>query len=49
MKKVILLLLIAAVVFSCKKNEPTAPDMKKEAEVSFNVTTIFPDAAKDGT
>jgi hypothetical protein len=47
MKKVILLLLIAAVVFSCKKNEPTAPDVKKEAEVSFNVTTILPDAGRD--
>jgi hypothetical protein len=46
MKKVILLLLIAAVVFSCKKNEPTAPDVKKEAEVSFNVTTIFENAER---
>ena len=49
MKKVILLLLIAAVMFSCKKTETTKPDVKKEAEVSFNVTTIFPDAGRDWT
>jgi hypothetical protein len=47
MKKVILLLLIAAVVFSCKKNEPTTPQDKKVFEVSFNVTTILPDAGRE--
>jgi hypothetical protein len=47
MKKVILLFLIAAVMFSCKKNETTKPDVKKEAEVSFNITTILPDAGRD--
>ncbi len=49
MKKVILLFLITAVMFSCKKNETTKPDVKKEAEVSFNVTTILPDAGRDWT
>jgi hypothetical protein len=47
MKKVILLFLIAVVMFSCKKNETTKPDVKKEAEVSFNITTILPDAGRD--
>jgi hypothetical protein len=48
MKKVILLILIAAVVFSCKKNEtPVAAD--QYAEVSFNVTTLVPDAGRDWT
>ncbi|MCB2207588.1 MAG: hypothetical protein KQH67_04770 [Bacteroidetes bacterium] len=45
MKKVILLILIATVVFSCKKNETTTPD-KQQAEVAFNVTTILPDAGR---
>ena len=47
MKKVILLFLIATVMFSCKKNETTKPDVKSEAEVSFNITTILPDAGRD--
>ncbi|HHL57945.1 MAG: hypothetical protein DRI88_06610 [Bacteroidetes bacterium] len=47
MKKVILLFLIAATVVSCKKTENSTPDVKKEADVSFNVTTIFPDAGRE--
>ncbi len=47
MKKVILLFLITAVMFSCKKKETTQPDIEKYAEVSFNVTTLVPDASRD--
>ncbi len=47
MKKVILLILIAATIVSCKKTDSDAPDVKKEAEVSFNVTTILPDAGRE--
>jgi hypothetical protein len=48
MKKVILLLLIAATIVSCKKNETTTPAAEKqEAEVSFNITTIFPEASRE--
>ena len=43
MKKVILLFLITAVMFSCKKNEPTQP-AEQFAEVTFNVTTLVPEA-----
>jgi len=46
MKKVILLFLITAVMFSCKKNETTQP-ADQYAEVSFNVTTLVPDAGRD--
>jgi len=46
MKKVILLFLITAVMFSCKKNETTQP-ADQFAEVSFNVTTLVPDAGRD--
>jgi len=46
MKKVILLFLITAVMFSCKKNETTQP-ADQYAEVSFNVTTLVPDADRD--
>ena len=48
MKKVILLFLITAVMFSCKKNETTQP-ADQYAEVSFNVTTLVPDADRDWT
>ena len=47
MKKVILLLLIAATIVSCKKNETTQPAADQYAEVSFNVTTLVPDAGRD--
>jgi hypothetical protein len=47
MKKVILLVLIAAIAFSCKKNETTQPTADQYAEVSFNVTTLVPDANRD--
>ncbi len=47
MKKVILLFLITAVMFSCKKNETTKPDVQKQAEISLNITTILPDAGRD--
>ncbi|MCB2207590.1 MAG: hypothetical protein KQH67_04780 [Bacteroidetes bacterium] len=46
MKKVLLLLLIAAVVFSCKKNEPTTPE-KQQADLAFNITSIFSDESRD--
>ncbi|RLD70685.1 MAG: hypothetical protein DRJ02_10570 [Bacteroidetes bacterium] len=48
MKKVILLFLITAVMFSCKKNENPQPS-EKYAEVTFNVTTLVPDAGRDWT
>ncbi|MCB2207586.1 MAG: hypothetical protein KQH67_04760 [Bacteroidetes bacterium] len=47
MKKVILLFLIAATIVSCNKNETTTPAEKSEAELAFNVTTIFPDANRE--
>ncbi|MEE4258905.1 MAG: hypothetical protein V2I62_04035 [Bacteroidales bacterium] len=47
MKKVILLLLIAATIVSCKKNETTQPDADQYAEVSFNVTTLVPDGGRE--
>jgi hypothetical protein len=46
MKKVLLLILIAALMFSCKKNETPVAD-NQYAEVSFNVTTLFPDADRE--
>jgi len=49
MKKVILLLLIAATIVSCKKNETSQPDADQYAEVSFNVTTLVPDADREWT
>ncbi len=49
MKKVFLLFLIAAVMFSCKKNETTQPAADQFAEVSFNVTTLVPDADREWT
>ena len=49
MKKVILLLLIAATIVSCKKNETTQPAADQYAEVSFNVTTLVPDAGREWT
>jgi hypothetical protein len=47
MKKVILLILIAALMYSCKKNETTQPAADQYAEVSFNVTTLVPDADRE--
>jgi hypothetical protein len=47
MKKVILLFLIAATIVSCKKSETTQPAEDQYAEVSFNVTTLVPDAGRD--
>ncbi len=50
MKKVILLLMIAAVVFSCKKTETTTNPVQPEqnyAEVTFNVNKIIPEATRD--
>ena len=46
MKKVILLFLITAIMFSCEKNETTQP-ADQYAEVSFNVTTLVPDAGRE--
>ena len=46
--RVISIMLIAVVLFSCKKNE--TPQVQYEdmwTEVSFNVTNIFPDADRD--
>jgi len=47
MKKVLLLILIVAVMVSCKKNETTQPAVDQYAEISFNVTTLVPDADRD--
>jgi len=48
MKKVILLLMIAAVMFSCKKTETTSVQPEqKSAEVSFNVNQIFPEVNRE--
>ena len=48
MKKVILLLMITAVMFSCKKNETTTVQPEQNyAEVSFNVNQIFPEVDRE--
>ena len=47
MKNVILLFLITAVMFSCKKKETTTPADIQQGEIAFNVTTILPDASRE--
>ena len=48
MKKVILLLMIAAVMFSCKKTETTSVQPEQNyAEVSFNINQIFPEINRE--
>ena len=48
MKKVILLLMITAVMFSCKKTETTSVQPEQNyAEVSFNINKIIPEADRD--
>ncbi|RLD70040.1 MAG: hypothetical protein DRI87_08890 [Bacteroidetes bacterium] len=49
MKKLLYILMIAAVLVSCKKNSTDTPSPVQKQEVEFNINTILPDAGRDYT
>jgi hypothetical protein len=47
MKKLVYILMIAAVLVSCKKNTTDTPSPVQKQDVEFQVNTILPDAGRD--
>ena len=47
MKKLVYILMIAAVLVSCKKNSTDTPSPVQKQDVEFQINTIVPDASRD--